>query len=278
MEYETKILNYKGQKIYTYSFGSGEKPILALPSYPFSGLYFLWLLKKYDMNSARIITFDIPGWFGRSENIFKGNKFTIEEICEIALQTLKLHGVEQCGLMGYSFGGAIALKLTEEHPDVFKKLVLASTIINGKIARQRFWAKLAIFFSVIKLSSLVKLVVINRFMTVMNDLYKSSDFSPEILDEYKSLKKAANTKVLKDSLFELFASDYTDKLKILNQSKLPIMVVSSRNELYIFKQQARIIRQILDHEKSVYLTGEHNDLVLKPDAKTTGEMIRFLTK
>jgi hypothetical protein len=77
-----------------------------------------------------------------------------------------------------------------------------------------------------------------------------------------------------ESLKELFMQDHQEELK--NISDLPIMVVNSKTETQYFRKQAGCIRHLLGKEKSLYIDGNHEDFLLKPDGDTVKAIVKFL--
>jgi len=78
-QYFSKRVNFKGHQIQTYTYGLGKKVILALPSFPNTGLYYLFISKYYNNPKYKIISFDIPGWMGWSENVWDQKSKTVLE-------------------------------------------------------------------------------------------------------------------------------------------------------------------------------------------------------
>ena len=60
--YKKSTVEYKNNLIQCYEFGTGKKIVFSFPSFPHSGLYYLWFLNHYDTSKVKFITFDLPGW------------------------------------------------------------------------------------------------------------------------------------------------------------------------------------------------------------------------
>ena len=57
-------IKFLNKNIQTYIFGKGDIYILALPSFPHSGVYFWWLFSRRNLDKFKIISLDLPGWIG----------------------------------------------------------------------------------------------------------------------------------------------------------------------------------------------------------------------
>ncbi len=108
-KFNKKKIKFNGYNIQTYSFGAGEKVVLSFPGFPHSGLYFTLFLRFYDPTRVKFITFDLPGWFGNSENVFQNSEFAIETYVDIAEKILEEYEVKKFNIIGYSFGSALAV-------------------------------------------------------------------------------------------------------------------------------------------------------------------------
>jgi pimeloyl-ACP methyl ester carboxylesterase len=71
----------------------------------------------------RVITFEAPG-FGESPA--NDRSATIKELASTMARAVAALGIEQCHMMGTSFGGRLGLWLAIQHPDRVKSLVLVS--------------------------------------------------------------------------------------------------------------------------------------------------------
>lgn len=271
--YTIKTINYKGYKIQTYKFGSGKKTILALPSFPHSGIYYLWFMQYYDLDKATIITFDLPGWVGESDDIFKKEKFSLETCVEIAKTVVDSYSPNDYGVIGYSFGGALAARLASEDPRI-KRIILASSIIDSQLLKG-YWPYgiIGILYNW-KLGFVLKLYLVLRFGWYKRAL-KKEQMSSEVMKRYEALINKADGNVLLHSLYTLFSTDWSVIIKELKN--ISILVISSRDESRFLRLQSEHIRRELDMEKSFYISGAHEDFILKPKRETVKCVIDFLT-
>lgn len=276
LPYHSRPLIYKGYRIQTYSFGNGPKTVLALPSFPFSGLYYLWFLRCYRLKTVKFITFDIPGWAGDSTNLFAKRKFTIREVVELANYVLAEYQVKHFSILGYSFGGAIALKLLARLPNQVKKIVLVSAVVKGKSIRSRSLLRLAFLAEKLNLLLIVKWFFLNRLRLACLSL-STNGIPQDYLDQYRLLFDKLDFKTMMEALHELVNTDCQAELDLINKLKLPITIVNSRDELQLFKKQAAYLRRQLQHEKSLYLEGSHNDFIIQPTTSTVKRVIDLLS-
>lgn len=272
-EHQRKGIYYKGKYIQTYSFGEGDNIVLALPSFPQSGTYYLWLLDKVEFNNLKFITFDLPGWSGYSENFLDYKNFNLDIYIDIAKEVLKAYKVNEFSILGYSFGGAIGTKLASELSDRVKSIVLVSTIINGnKISlrnRTKFLITIAYYLG---LHSRIKKYILKVFKDIKKD---HDPLMPNILlDNYGDMLNNIDERIVSKSAYELFHSDWTKYLLKIQDKK--IMILNSKDEKLLFRNQAKYIRKILKHEKTIYLHGTHDDFILKPDSDIVKNIMNFL--
>ncbi|WP_379546470.1 alpha/beta fold hydrolase [Qipengyuania sp. DSG2-2] len=76
------------------------------------------------MTDRGFIMFDMPGTGESPDPLLPYNPFTMSWT---AAQLLKRFGVDECDVMGVSWGGAMAQHFTLQHPGLVRRLVLAAT-------------------------------------------------------------------------------------------------------------------------------------------------------
>lgn len=272
-EYFTKTINYKGKCIETYVIGSGDKTVLSFPSYPHSGISYLWFLNHYSLEKVRFITFDLPGWIGDSENIFRNQVFDIEEFIRIAKEVLKAHDVTKFNILGYSFGGALAIKLANEMPDRVKKVVLVSPVIDGNASK---FTKEVIEVNLVKLLHIpyaMKLHIQNRWKKLA-PLLLAENCPPTFISIYGQMVQMVDQDVLLNSIYTLFHLNWCSYLTCLENKEC--LIVNSRTETKLFRKQAELLRRKLSNKNSLYLTGQHEDFLLNPKSEVVRQVVQFL--
>ncbi len=275
--YESRLVKYKDNYIQAYSIGSGDKVIFSFPSFPHSGLTYLLFLKDYNLTKFKFITFDLPGWIGYSENVFKNGDYDLEVCINIAKHILKEYSVKKFNVIGYSFGGALALKFAYEMEDSIDKIVLVSTIINSKIIANLNTVRAVKLLKKINKPSILLRIIHNRVKKFTKFIIAEGIMPEELLLKYIDMSQHINARVLLESIFTLFNSDLTEVLLNLKDKK-DFLIVNSKDEASMFRIQAEFLRRHLDNEKSIYLHGTHDDFLLNPHKDVVKEVINFLIK
>jgi pimeloyl-ACP methyl ester carboxylesterase len=272
--YQINDIHYKGKRIRTYSFGIGEKKILSLPAFPHSGIIYLYFLLKYDLNKVQFITFDLPGWIGRSENIFKHSVYDEKEMLELLDHIINHFSLKTFSVIGYSFGTSLACALVGENKYDIEKLALISPVIYGKAIKEKAKRFLLNFIQFTDTFIFARLYVLSRFKIYKPTLIHTG-MDVRILQEYKEMIYSADPKVIFTSLKHLFSSDYCDIIRKFPHSHL--LVANSKDESKFLRDQAAHIRRIVSGVKTLFLHGAHEDFILKPNSDVVKAVIRFLT-
>lgn len=272
-EYFSKTIRYKDRYIETYEIGKGDKTVLSFPSFPHSGISYLWFLNHYSLDKVRFITFDLPGWIGDSENIFKGKQFDIEEYIKISKDVLMSYNVTKFSLLGYSFGTALAVRLTSEMPERVKKVVLVSPVIDGTCIQNTKEVLLVNFVKRFNLDGALRYHVLKQWH-YYSPLLLSEGCPPNFVHLYSSLISQLDPKTLLESIYALFHLDWSKDLDCLIDKKC--LIVSSKKETKLFRKQAEILRRKLNNLNSLYLHGQHADFLLNPQSDTVKEVVKFL--
>lgn len=124
-----KLIHTRGANVFARQFGSAGKDIVVIHGGPgWDHSYFLPFVLPLA-EKFRLTFFDLRGC-GRSE-IKPGNpnpaQSYIDGVVDDFPDIVSDLGVRSASILGFSFGGRIAMKLAETHSHLFDRLILAST-------------------------------------------------------------------------------------------------------------------------------------------------------
>jgi len=129
-----------GLQMYYEVHGSGPPLVLLHGGALTIGLSFGALIPALA-ESHRVIAVEMQG-HGHTADI--GREMTPESFADDIVTLLGQLGIEQADLLGYSLGGCVSLEIVTRHPDLVRKLVLASTptcrsdfALDGQLAADR---------------------------------------------------------------------------------------------------------------------------------------------
>ena len=135
---------YKGKKmryITSKPFNKNLPTVLFLHGAPGSSSDFYRYLKDSSLSAkANLISIDRLGYgysnYGKSET-------SLKEQAESAYNILKENNVKKAVVMGWSYGGPVAVKLTVLHPDIIKHAILIAPAISPDDEKYFILGKLA---------------------------------------------------------------------------------------------------------------------------------------
>lgn len=122
-----------GQKINVYREGSGS-PIVLIHGLPGTGSMMLPLARALTRHGYSTISYDRIGW-GYSSRRSAEIPANPTENARDFLRLLKVLELQNPLVIGYSYGGGVALEAARVDPDAFEKLVLIASL--GDNARRR---------------------------------------------------------------------------------------------------------------------------------------------
>lgn len=111
-----------GLSMYYEIHGSGQPLVLLHGAFSAIGTSFGKVLPSLAKN-RQVIAFELQG-HGRTADIDR--PMTLEGMADDVAAALRQLGIEHTDLFGYSMGAGVALHLTIRHPELVRKLVLAS--------------------------------------------------------------------------------------------------------------------------------------------------------
>jgi pimeloyl-ACP methyl ester carboxylesterase len=124
-----------GLQMYYEIHGSGQPLVLLHGAFSATGTSFSKLLPKLA-KTRQVVAFELQG-HGHTADIDR--PLSLEDMADDVAAALPQLGIERADVMGYSMGAAVALHLAIRHPEVLRKLVLASGTFNKLGAHPGLW-------------------------------------------------------------------------------------------------------------------------------------------
>jgi pimeloyl-ACP methyl ester carboxylesterase len=115
-----------GLKMYYEIHGAGQPLVLLHGAFSAIGTSFGALLPELA-KTRQVIAFELQA-HGRTADIDRS--LSLEQMAEDVASALRHLGIERADIFGYSMGAAVALQVVIRHPDMVRKLVLASVTYN----------------------------------------------------------------------------------------------------------------------------------------------------
>jgi pimeloyl-ACP methyl ester carboxylesterase len=125
-EFTSGYAPVNGLNMYYEIHGTGQPLVLLHGAFSAIGTSFGALLPGLS-KSRQVIAFELQA-HGRTADIDRS--LSLEQMADDTAAALHYLGVEQADIFGYSMGAAVALHLAIRHPQVVRKLVLASVTYN----------------------------------------------------------------------------------------------------------------------------------------------------
>jgi pimeloyl-ACP methyl ester carboxylesterase len=123
---KTGYASVNGLQMYYEIHGTGQPLVLLHGAFSAIGTSFDALLPSLA-KTRQVIAFEMQA-HGRTADIDR--PLSIEQMADDTAAALRQLGIDQADIFGYSLGAAVALHLGIRHPDVVRKLVLASVSYN----------------------------------------------------------------------------------------------------------------------------------------------------
>jgi len=268
-----KTISVEGKKVQTYSIGEGDSIVISYPPFPHSGLIYSLFMLHQSKPNIKFITFDLPGWVGMTESD-KTGEFDLKQIERITKEIIKDYKISEFGVLGYSFGGILAIKTARRYNHRITKIALVSAVINGQLTTSSKDYKRIEMVEKLGLANVSKYYLQSRFRKYSKSLLEDGVPAP-FLQWYQSMMANIDGRALFQSIKILFTGDFTSDFMKLPE--VPLLIVNSKNETKYFRQQAAYLRRLVKGESSLYLTGEHEDFILHPKKKVVKQLINFFS-
>jgi pimeloyl-ACP methyl ester carboxylesterase len=123
---QTGYASVNGLDMYYEIHGAGQPLVLLHGAFSAIGTSFGALLPALA-KTRQVVAFELQG-HGRTADIDR--PLSLEGMADDVAAALQQLGIERADIFGYSMGAAVALHLVIRHPNVVRKLVLASVTYN----------------------------------------------------------------------------------------------------------------------------------------------------
>jgi pimeloyl-ACP methyl ester carboxylesterase len=121
-EPKSDYVSVNGLEMYYEIHGEGQPLVLLHGAFSAIGTSFGKILPEL-VKSRQVIGFELQG-HGRTADIDRS--LTIEALADDVAAAIRKLGFERADIFGYSMGASVALNVAVRHPDVVRKLILAS--------------------------------------------------------------------------------------------------------------------------------------------------------
>jgi pimeloyl-ACP methyl ester carboxylesterase len=242
-----KIIN--GIKTNYQVFGEG-KPFLILHGWGSASDRWIKEAEIISEKGFRVIVPDLPG-FGASDKLAR--PWTVNDYVKWFEEFTKDLNIDSFYLLGYSFGGALASKISVKYPQRVQKLFLvAAAVIRKKTTQKNFSAGLAKFIKVF------------YFMPFYNFFRKAV---------YKFLIRKSDyvytEGIMKETFLNVVSDDISFNLPFI---KVPTIIIWGDKDQSVPVEDAHFINEKIKNSKLVIIPGADH-LLHKQLPETLAEKI-----
>jgi pimeloyl-ACP methyl ester carboxylesterase len=121
-EPQSNYVSVNGLEMYYEDHGTGQPLVLLHGAFSAIGTSFGSVLPELAKN-RRVIAFEMQA-HGRTADIDR--PLSMEQMADDTVAALRQLGIENADFFGFSMGGGVAVRVALRHPEVVRKLVLAS--------------------------------------------------------------------------------------------------------------------------------------------------------
>ena len=225
-------ININGVKTNYQVFGEG-KPFLILHGWGSNSDRWVKEAEIISAKGFKVIIPDLPG-FGLSDKLTK--PWTDNDYVKWFEEFTKALNIENFYLLGYSFGGALAAKITVKYPQRVQKLFLtAAAVIRKKTAQKDASAKIS---KLIKLFHFLPGYIFFR-KAIYKFVIRKSDY---IYTEG----------IMKQTYLNVISDDVSFNLPFI---RVPTVIIWGDKDQSVPMEDARLINEKIKNSKLVVIPG-----------------------
>lgn len=217
-------------------------PLLIIHGGPGGNLYTFERTVGPQLAKSRTVVYYEQRGCGRSSKPISENAYTLNELIDDFYKIIEWLGVQKVDVLGYSFGGELALEITHSNSNTINKLVLSGpSLIN---------LKTQLMIQITGFMSIADVTTVDKIETIISE-------NSEIESKYAKVWELVDTEMIDRLLFE--DQDIAKKYRMLvresNLSNTGLMLeILQKNPPKI----ALINRLKELHQKTLIITGVHD--------------------
>ena len=260
-----------GKKVAYRRIGKGV-PMFCFPGWTLSSISYLPLAHLLK-GKVSLIMIDIPGWSGDSERMKV--RTTISYYSHICGEFILSFGYKRYYVLGYSFGGALSQKMLKEGVVNPEKLILVSSLHNGKgILKDPFLVNIRHFHQTFRKFYSPDIFVRTVTMAFSNHKRKNTmsknrlgvNLSGQIRN---SLFRGGLKPVVYSGLSLIRDEYFSEKLK-----NIKTLVLFANDDIPFIKRSSAEIAEYL-RIRPVVVKGDHNHILFNPKVSAS-HILNFL--
>jgi pimeloyl-ACP methyl ester carboxylesterase len=238
----------KGLRINYKILGEG-KPLLILHGWGSRSANWQKVGELLAEKGIKVIVPDLPG-FGQSDR--PKEVWSLDDYCDFVEEFAKNLGLERFSLLGHSFGGSLALKLSLRIPEKIDRLYLVSAAcFRRKSIKKRILFVLAKVFKIFSFIPFLR-------KAFYKFIVRKSDYS-------------YTDGIMKEIYLKAIKTDLSD---ILEKIELPTNIIWGEKDGITSLKQAKIINQRIKDSKLIVIPGADHDLNTKYPEELVNAFLR----
>lgn len=193
-----------------------------------------WPTVDFLKDNLTLWILDLPG-FGRSDK--PGRAFDTNDYAEIVADFIKVNKIKKPSLLGHSFGGKIAIKLTSTYPNLVDKLIL----VGASGIKQVPSFKRAFIYPLAKIVHHLVPDIFNLKTIIRKKFYR------KIESDYE------NAGLMKDTLLKTIKEDLTEQLKKIKNETL---IIWGEEDKAVPLRYGKKMYQLIENSKLLIIEGK----------------------
>lgn len=193
-----------------------------------------WPTVDFLKDNLTLWILDLPG-FGRSDK--PGKTFDTNDYAEIVADFIKVNKIKKPSILGHSFGGKIAIRLTSTYPNLVDKLILVGA---SGIKRVPSFRRVLIYPAAKIIHHLVP-DIFNLKTIIRKKFYR------KIESDYE------NAGLMKDTLLKTIQEDLTEQLKKIKNETL---IIWGEEDKAVPLRYGKKMYQLIENSRLVVIEGK----------------------
>lgn len=229
MNFNYDNLNINYEIFETKEAQNSQKPLLLLHGW-MAQIESMAPIYMYFSKTRKVYVLDFPGQAGKSSTLTKA--WGVPEYSEMVKAFIENQKIEECDVIGHSFGGRVIIYLASHYENLFSKIILTDSAgIKPKMTFKKFFK----IYSYKLMKNVLKLVLSKEQFEKKMEEYRKTHGS----SDYSKL----DSEIMRETFKRVINLDLTSNISKINNSTLLIWGENDQDTpLYMAKKMESLIK------------------------------------
>jgi pimeloyl-ACP methyl ester carboxylesterase len=238
---DDELVSVGAQRVHVKSWGAGEETLVLLHGFASSSFAFETFAPRVA-EGRRVVAIDLNG-FGYTERPSEVARYSLQGQADLVLGVMDELGVERASLLGHSYGGYLAMQLSQDAPERVDRLILVSPALHMDAGGSGLLRLAPVRWAVYPLVRLLISDPVRLRLLLARAYHRQDALTEEVVAAYRK-------RLLVEGLFRAYrgfgasmTSPTGDRMELKNLRKPTLLVAGEQDQVIPIRVFERVLEE-----------------------------------